>query len=261
MFAVRSYKTFVLTNRLACGLLRCGLDVAGIVPTAILFRNESVAMKLLDVPQSGSQAGTTSSRNRFGQYQRSRATPVNPNSPAQQSARNRLTQFSIGWRGLTDAQRAAWASYALNHPFNDALGQQVFLTGHQTYIGINSALANGGLAAVVNPDLTAPPAASTLGAVVTTVAGFSITLAPSPVPANQALVFESSPPLSAGRSFNSDFRVVKVRAAAATAVLVGADMVVKFGTLAVGQKFFIRASTVTSTGLRTAYLSTTVVVT
>lgn len=218
-------------------------------------------MKLLDVPQSGSQAGTTSSRNRFGQYQRSRATPVNPNSPQQQAARNRLTAFSIAWRGLTDVQRESWESYALNHPFNDNLGQQIFLTGHQTYIGINSALSAAGLAAVTTPDLTAPPAGPALGAVTTTVAGFSVAFGTNPVPANEAYVFEASPPLSAGRSFNSDFRVVKVRAAAAVNTLVKADMEAKFGTLAVGQKFFLRASVVTSTGLRSSFISTTVVVT
>lgn len=218
-------------------------------------------MKLLDVPQSGSQAGTTSSRNRFGQYQRSRATPVNPNSPAQQAARTRLVSSSVAWRGLTDVQRAAWESYALNHPQNDALGQQVFLTGHQQYIGVNSALAAAGLATVSVPDLNAPPAGPALGAVVTTVAGFSVAFGANPVAANQSLLLEASPPLSAGRKFNSDFRLVKVRAAAAVNTLVKADMEVKFGALAVGQKFFLRASLVTSTGLRSAYVTTTVVVT
>src|SRR5206468_836067 len=97
-------------------------------------------MKILDVPQSGSQAGTTSSRNRYGQYRRSRATPVNVNSTAQQAARNRLSAESEAWRGLTDIQREAWNSFADEHPQTDSLGQVVTLTGHQMFVGVNSAL-------------------------------------------------------------------------------------------------------------------------
>lgn len=226
---------------------------------AVTYERQTV--KILDVPQSGSQAGTTSSRNRFGQYRRSRAMPVNPNTPGQQSARNRLSAQSQAWRGLTDAQRAAWESYSQSHPFNDSLGQQIFLTGHQWFISVNTALLAAGMATVSVPDLSAPPGAPALGAVVTTVAGFSVAFGANPVPANTALVLETSPPMSAGRSFNADFRFVKVRAAAAVNTLVKADMEVKWGPLVAGQKFFIRASLVGSTGLVSAFTSTTVIVT
>jgi hypothetical protein len=224
-------------------------------------QTERHTMKVLTDPQSGSQAGTTASRNRFGQYTRSRATPVNPNTSAQQNARNRLTQFSQAWRGLTDVQRAAWESYALNHPFNDALGQQIFLTGHQSFISVNTALDTAGLASVTEPDLNAPDNAPEQGATTITVAGFSIAFGTNPVPADTALILESSPPLSAGRSFNSDFRIVKVRAAAAANTLLKADMEAKWGALAAGQKFFIRASTIGDTGLRSAFTAVSVVVT
>jgi hypothetical protein len=187
--------------------------------------------------------------------------PVNPNTTGQQNARNRLSAQSQAWRGLTDAQRAAWASYSESHPFNDSLGQQVFLTGHQWFISVNTALLAAGLAVVLVPDLNAPPAALVQGATVLTVAGFSIAFGTNPVPANQAYVFETSPPLSAGRSFNSDFRFVKVRAAAAANTLLKADMEVKWGPLVAGQKFFVRVSVVTSTGLVSAFTAVTVVVT
>src|SRR6187455_3387360 len=91
-------------------------------------------MKMLDVPQSGSIAGQTSSRNRFGQYRRTRAVPVNVNSPAQTVVRGYLIEASQAWRNLTDAQRDSWNSYALDHPRVDSLGQTITLTGHQIFV-------------------------------------------------------------------------------------------------------------------------------
>ena len=160
---------------------------------------------MLDVPQSGSKAGTVSSRNRYGQYQRTRATPVNPNSSTQQAARNRLAALSAAWRGLSDNQRAAWSSFALTQPQTDSLGQTTTLTGHQTYISVNASLGAAGLSYVSTPDITAPPSAPVLGAETTTAAGFSVAFGASPVPANESLIIETSPPLSPGVSFNNDF--------------------------------------------------------
>ena len=218
-------------------------------------------MKILDVPQSGSAAGTTSSRNRFGQYRRTRATPVNVNSPAQQAVRNTLAALSIGWKDLTSIQREAWESYALGHPRVDALGQSVTLTGHQMFVSVNGVLMRAGLDAVDVPDNTAPPEPPTVGATTVTAAGFSIAFGATPIPSGQALVIETSPPLSAGRAFSNDFRVVVVRAAAAVNTLLKAAMETKWGTLSAGQKFFIRASLVDEAGLYSAYESLSVVVT
>jgi hypothetical protein len=118
-----------------------------------------------------------------------------------------------------------------------------------------------GLTFVDVPDLSAPPEPPGLGAVVTTVAGFSISFTPTPVDVDTSLNIETSPPLSAGRSFNRDFRCVKIRADGAAATLVKADMEAKWGGLVAGQKFFYRASLLTSTGLRSAFTSGSVVVT
>jgi hypothetical protein len=218
-------------------------------------------MKILDVPQSGSQAGTTASRNRFGQYRRTRATPVNVNSSAQQDARNRLSAASSAWGALDDEDRAAWSYYADSHPITDSLGQSITLTGHQMFVSVNSALQNAGFDLVDAPDASAPPDAPALGAHTDTAAGFSFAFGTNPVPADTALVIETSPPLSPGRSFNGDFRVVVVRAAAAANTLLKAAMEAKWGTLVAGQKFFIRASYVTETGLRSAFEATVVTLT
>lgn len=94
---------------------------------------------------SGSIGGTVFSRNRGGQYVRTRAIPVNTNTSQQQAVRSVLSNLAVVWGNtLTQAQRDAWANYAANTPVVNALGQQSFLTAQQWYIKANTArVVNG----------------------------------------------------------------------------------------------------------------------
>ena len=71
--------------------------------------------KFLGVPTSGSQGATTWARNRYGQYTRMRAHPVNPNTPAQRQARSALSGCASAWRELTAAQQIAWNEFGKEH--------------------------------------------------------------------------------------------------------------------------------------------------
>lgn len=197
-------------------------------------------MKILDVPQSGSQAGTTASRNRFGQYRRTRAMPTQPRTDAQLSVRANLNNVSKAWGSLTDAQRLGWASYAAAHPRYDSLGQQVTLTGHQMFVSVNTLnLALGLTIQNAVPDGVAVPLITVLNTV-TTAAGLSITLE-SDMPAGTTGQVMVSPPMSAGRSFNGDFRQLNVipdSAAATDPVITKALYEAKFGALVAGMKIF-----------------------
>jgi hypothetical protein len=217
-------------------------------------------MKILDVPQSGSIAGQTSSRNRFGQYRRTRAIPVNVNSPAQQAVRNVLSACSIAWQALTQVQRDAWTSWALAHPRVDSLGQTIILTGLQACIGVNVALATAGLATVAAPPSEDEVPPIELEVAQTTAASFEVQ---SVAALDGVAVFETSPPLSKGVQFNADFRVVAVDATVAVGGVIAtkALMEAKWGTLVLGQKFFIRAWQIFDDGSRSAYSSTTVIIT
>ena len=87
---------------------------------------------------SGSMGGTTFSRNRFGQYTRARAVPVNPSSAQQQVVRNALSQLVTSWTEvLTQAQRDAWDTYGINVPVVDSLGNSRVLSGQNWYIAAN----------------------------------------------------------------------------------------------------------------------------
>lgn len=84
---------------------------------------------------SGSAGGVTGSRNRYGQYLRRRAVPVNPNTALQVGVRNAMRSAVVNWSTLlTAGERAAWELYAANTTFVDALGQTQHLSGQAAYI-------------------------------------------------------------------------------------------------------------------------------
>lgn len=98
---------------------------------------------------SGSMGGITASRNAGGQYLRSRATPVNPNTTAQQAARNALATLNTQWiETLTQANRDSWDDYAANVPVENALGDTKFLKGQQWFIGNNVPRVIAGLTVI-----------------------------------------------------------------------------------------------------------------
>lgn len=207
-------------------------------------------MKQLNVPQSGSQANTTASRNRFGQYLRSRRAPVNVNSPAQRGARSNLAAASKNWGGLSDAERAAWSAYAAQHPVKDSLGQSNTLSGFQSFVGVN-----GITRLVFNATQSVPPVMPAPQIIEAEVVsgppdGLVIeigTIIPDP---GAALIVRCSPPMSPGRTFNSDYRVLGVMdgVTAGDTFTLGDALAAKFGGLPVGQKIFLMLTPVGSDG-------------
>ncbi len=197
-------------------------------------------MKILDVPRSGSYAGVTSSRNRNGQYVRTRATPVNPRSTAQVATRTRQTVNAAAWRALTANQRAGWSDLGLSMTRTDQLGQSYNLTGFQAYCSVNNVLANASSALVSDaPALTTPVGLLTMTLTLTN-AAFSIAYTTTPLAAGVKAVIRVSPQVSAGRNFQADFRVLAVTAAAAASPYNAfAGYSAKFGVPITGNKIFV----------------------
>ncbi|MGH8489398.1 MAG: hypothetical protein ACREXS_11190 [Gammaproteobacteria bacterium] len=198
-------------------------------------------MKILDVPQSGSLAGQTSSRNRYGQYRRTRASPVNPNSANQVAARGRLTNLAQLFRGLTEVQQAGWFNLGESMSRTDSLGQVYNLTALQAYVSVNSLhLAAGNARVDAAPALVA--VAPLLTATITaTVAAHSVAYTVTPLAAGARLFVFVSPQRSAGRSFESDYRLIAVSAAAAASPAdIETAYEARFGVLVVGQRLFYK---------------------
>lgn len=217
-------------------------------------------MKVLGPPMSGSESDKTASRNRFGQYLRKRATPVQPRTARQIAVRERLSTLSAAWSTLSDAQRAQWDVYAASHPRTDSLGSTVTLTGHQMFVGFNSALLNAGLTTIVVPPAGPDPDAPNL--TFTASQGSAMDLSGFSLSEGQVAVIASSPPVSAGRNFNGDYRFLVAVPGAATPVTVvtlAGAMEAKFGALPVGKKVFVEAYVVSQNGWSAVSRTSTVI--
>lgn len=89
---------------------------------------------------SGAIGGKVYSRNQYGNYIRSRAIPVNPNTDRQQAARSAFQEMASRWSlTLTQAQRTAWNLYGSSVTMQDRLGQDINLSGFAHFIRSNTA--------------------------------------------------------------------------------------------------------------------------
>jgi hypothetical protein len=201
-------------------------------------------MKILDVPRSGSYQGITSSRNRFGQYVRTRATPVNPRSSFQGAVRDRLSLNATTWRSLTTIQRAGWESLGAQIQRNDSLGQTYTLNGFAAYCLVNNNNLTAGNATVASAPSWASPGNIATATVTLTAAVFSIAYTVTPLPAGARLLAFASGPTSAGRMFGQDQRLIQVSAAAAASPLdIFTSYETRMGVPTVGSAVFIALTT------------------
>jgi len=201
-------------------------------------------MLYLGDPRSGSYQGMTASHNRFGQYMRTRASPVQPRTPAQLNQRARMTTNAAAWRGLTAAQRAGWADLGLSITRTNALGSVYSLNGFMAFCSVNNNKLDAGDAAVTDaPAIVTPP--DLLTATVTlSAAAFSVAYTATPLAAGVRLCAWVSPQRSAGVNFNGDYRLLTISAAAAASPLVLTTLyTAKFGVPVVGNKIFLNLQT------------------
>lgn len=201
-------------------------------------------MKYLGLTQSGSEGGNTASRNRFGQYMRRRAVPVQPRTPAQLNQRARMTTNAAAWRTLTDAQRAGWLSLGLMMTRTDSLGQSYDLNGFLAYCSVNNNKLDAGDAAVSDAPAIVTPADLLTATITLTAVAFSVAYTATPLAAGNRLFIFASPQRSAGVKFNGDYRLIAVTAAAAASPNnLLAAYTAKFGVPVVGNRIFLNLET------------------
>ena len=187
--------------------------------------------------------GSVFSKNRYGGYVRTKVTPVNPQSAAQQEARNRLSTQSQAWRDLTEAQRQSWIDGAANFPFTDIYGNTKTLSGQALYVKLNNNLDLVGVAAIATcPVPEAIPALAITSVAADDSANTVIITATTPVPAGMAMVVRATPNVTPGKSFVKNlFRFVQSFAAAAIGPFdVSAAYTALFGDPVTGNKCFVQ---------------------
>ena len=87
---------------------------------------------------SGSIAGNTFARNRYGNYMRARTKPINPNTSRQVIVRGIMSTLTTRWgQTLSNAQRTAWNLYGASVNMKNKLGETINLTGFNHFIRSN----------------------------------------------------------------------------------------------------------------------------
>jgi hypothetical protein len=217
-------------------------------------------MKILNYPSSGSYQGLTFSRNRNGQYVRNRAIPVNPASTFQQAVRSRLSLNAQSYRDLTAAQRSGWNDLGLQIQRTDTLGQTYTLSGFQAYCMINNNRLAAGDAVLTDAGALLPPdPLATLTPTITT-STYSVAYTVTPAPAGQRVFISASPQRSAGRTFEGDFRLIAVTAAAAASPSsIFTAYQARFGSPVTGSRIFTSAQMYLGGFLSTPLITSTVV--
>jgi hypothetical protein len=193
----------------------------------------------------GKIGGHVASQNRAGAYFRTKVTPINPQSSFQNLVRARLTDISKAWRLLTEAQRVGWNAAVQSFAQTDVFGDLRNPSGLNLYVKLNSNLQKIGLASISSAPNPAGVAKTNIVSLTAVVTGGVVTLTMSgAVPAGVSLVVEATAPQSAGVSFvKSEFRIIKIVAAAGVAaVVLTTEYAGKFGVYLAGQKLFVRAS-------------------
>ena len=97
------------------------------------------------IQMTGSIAGNTYARNRYGNYARARTKPTNPNTDLQQVVRGAMATLTARWsQVVTAVQRTAWNLYAQNVAMKNRLGESVYLSGINHYLRSNIPLMQAG---------------------------------------------------------------------------------------------------------------------
>jgi hypothetical protein len=155
-----------------------------------------------------------------------------------------MSTNAAAWRALTDVQKAGWLSLGLQIARTDSLGQTYTLNGFAAYCSVNNNNLSAGDAAVSTAPLLTTPAALLTATITLTNAAFSIAYTATPLAAGTRLFVFVSPQKSPGVTYNGDYRLLAVTAAAAASPAdVFATYSARFGTPVTGNKVFISLAT------------------
>lgn len=216
----------------------------------------------LVVAGSGKINGWVASRNRGGAYFRTKVTPLNPSTSAQQNARGILGSLSTQWSQLTEEQRLSFNNAVASFATTDIFGDIRNPSGINLYVKLNTNLINTGQA-----QITSAPAKeefafspiSLIGMDVSTQAVF-ITLENGLNDGNTILVF-ATPTLSNGTSFvKNRLRSIGHFPVAASEAEVSSGYTSKFGAFALGANIVVGFRVVSATGQASVFQSVTATV-
>jgi len=195
--------------------------------------------------------GHVASKNKAGNYLKTKSSPANPNTAFQSAVRSNFGSLAQSWRGLTQEQRNSWISGAPGFPYTDIFGDTKQLSGFALYMQLNSNLNSVGATLLTNCPTPASVTAANLSAAnVQSPDSLALDFSPTPVPTNHAYVVSATPFLGQGQSYSKSRlrQVTKLAAASVTGVDVGTAYLARFGEIPPTFNIFV--------GLHSVLLST-----
>lgn len=198
---------------------------------------------------SGKLGGHVASKNRGGSYLRTKVKPANAQTPAQQNARNRLSTFAQGWRGLTELQRESWNNAVSNFPVVKN-GRTQFLSGEQLYVRLNANLVLIGESPIDTAPLPGAIPELIIDGVSADVSSNAvlITSLSATVPMGFSLVLFATAPYSPGKyNVSNKYRFIGLVTLAMGSFDAHAMYEAKFGSLVAGQKLSVKCFLISTT--------------
>ena len=193
----------------------------------------------------GKLGGQVFTKTRSGATVRTKVTPTNPQTAAQQNARAILGKLSASWRTLSEEQRNGWNSAVDGFGKTNIFGDTYNPSGKNLFVGLNANLSSAGKPVIETPPVPVELPSYILDSVaISGIAeeielGFSGTMPGS----NFSVVYQATKPSSAGRNNFSGqyatFAIVSTGTAPTPAALWTA-YVAKFGMPTDGSKIAIK---------------------
>jgi hypothetical protein len=213
----------------------------------------------LVVAGSGKINGWVASRNRGGAYFRTKVTPLNPSTSAQQTARGILGSLSTQWSQLTDAMRLSFNNAVSDFAKTDIFGDIRNPSGINLYVKLNSNLSNTGQANIS----TAPAKEEFLFSDISSVEmdvsiqSGAIILANSDNAGATVLVY-ATPTLTNGTTFvKNRLRSIGYTTVAGDAIDFGSLYSAKYGAFALGANIVVGFRVISATGQASVFQSKT----
>ena len=200
----------------------------------------------------GKLAGTVFTKNRSGAVARTKVTPINRRTTAQQVQRSVFGGLASGWRTLGQAIQDGWNAGAINFPIKNAFGETRYLSGQQLYVRMNSNLAKttgGYITSCPTPQGAAVNHAESI--VATSVAGsLGLMLSVVTFEPNVVLYVRATNLMSPGvKNPSGRFKALNVNGIAGTDLDVKAAYKAVFGHIEPGARIFFELTpTNTDTG-------------
>lgn len=200
--------------------------------------------------------GSVASKNRSGAYIRTKVSPINRRTSAQQAVRSTFGFVAQQWRGLTEIQRKAWNTAVANYQNTDIFGDLKSPSGFNLFSKLNLPLINTTGGWNVNPPTAVEVPSVSITTFVIDLSENDFGVVTSNNPLNKGggiLVVDATPPMSPGVNFvKSQYRRIHHEVVAdstqATTLSLYDEYVAVFGDPIAGHKVFVRLYYIAPTG-------------